>query len=67
MRKMKHQMTVTYVLTLRGFFEVQWLAGEVEAGCEVTPGPADPLMHALLTQQSHGVILSKVGLKFITE
>lgn len=63
---MKYQRGVTYVCTFRGFFEVQWPAREVEAGCEVTAGPADPLMHALLTQQSHEVILNGVILDYIT-
>lgn len=67
MRKMKHQRGVTYVLTFRGFFEVQWLAREVEAGCEMTAGPADSLMHALLTQQSHEVILNGEILDYITK
>jgi hypothetical protein len=66
MRKRKRQRGVTYVLTFGGFFEVQWLAGKVEAGCEVTPGPADPLMHALLKQQLHEVMLKKKELEFIT-
>jgi hypothetical protein len=64
---MKHQRGVTYVLTFGGFFEVQWPAREVEAGCEVTAGPADPLMHALLTQQSHEVILKGEILYCITK